>query len=341
MKKITTLLLLFRCATALAQNNPEKLSVEELLRFKLPRDTVQIIYYAFYNGLQMVELDFASPYKQRIMYLEQTKPRAMPHAALEPMPRPNIYLLRDSNGTIIKSYNLYGLDIDKLKLKHPRKLAAAALCYHSKDNFLRSAAVRRYQWPGEADQRDYQPQDVYIIAEGGSIANRRRQSWLPVGAKFGLIDTLGNVIVLPKYDYIEPFMSAVTVVKLGNGLGLLDHHGKEVLPCRYEWIKTEEGVAVVRMPDKRYRVYNKMGERVTEEDYEGEINFFQGTSRVYIKRKGYGIIDKRGRIICPLEYDYIEELSQAHPDGTRWYYARKGGEEFRISQAGEVKVWGR
>ena len=85
----------------------------------------------------------------------------------------------------------------------------------------------------------------------------------------------------------------------------------------------QEDVAIAYLENKVI-IYNTEGKKINKDDYEGEISFFEGTSRVYIKGKGYGIIETNGNEICPLQFDIIETLPQEHKDGLRYYYARDG-----------------
>ncbi len=335
MKLLSTIFLFVSALTAGYGQQAKPLSVNNVFAPKPPKDSVNIIYYKFHNGIQMVELDFRSLYEQNIFYHEQTRPRAMPWSMLIPPPHPNVYLFRNESGGIIKAYNLYGLKPEQYKLKDPKKFSGKELVYHS-GNYLQSAEARRYH-NLFYERRKTKPYDVYIYAAGG----RHKTKWgdgiglFLTGAKYGLIDTTGKIILNTKYDFISDFESIITVVVLNEKQGLINNKGVELLPCTFDNIEIQEDVAVA-YSEKKSAIYDTSGRKINMRDYENEINFFEGTSRVFIKGMGYGVIDTKGNEICPLEFDIIEELAQEHLDGKRYYYARKAGKEYYISQTGII-----
>lgn len=73
------------------------------------------------------------------------------------------------------------------------------------------------------------PQRQYEGRDGGS---RRDIKQFPNG-QWGLIDTMGNEIVPPQYDYIGSFHAGVAVVKKDGKAGLIDTKGKVIVPLKY------------------------------------------------------------------------------------------------------------
>ena len=54
--------------------------------------------------------------------------------------------------------------------------------------------------------------------------------------KWGIVNSAGHMVVLPKYDYIGSLSGEIIVAKDYRGYGGIDIHEKEVIPFRYEKI---------------------------------------------------------------------------------------------------------
>ena len=75
-----------------------------------------VSYYQFYNGIQMVKVDYILPWKSEIRKMERMAPRGEDYATDYPPPKPIVYLFRDTSGTIVKSYNYHGENIQSIDL---------------------------------------------------------------------------------------------------------------------------------------------------------------------------------------------------------------------------------
>ncbi len=76
---------------------------------------------------------------------------------------------------------------------------------------------------------------------------------IKVNRKWGFIDSLGVVLVSPKYDEVEKFSSGLARVRMSSsghnagGWGLVNTSGQEIVPPIYEWIYDfENGEAKVK-----------------------------------------------------------------------------------------------
>lgn len=66
------------------------------------------------------------------------------------------------------------------------------------------------------------------------------------GLKFGLIDTSGNYLVEPIYDYIRPFSDGLAPVFKDEQWGFVDRSGKQIIPAQYSRARPfSEGLSVV------------------------------------------------------------------------------------------------
>lgn len=80
--------------------------------------------------------------------------------------------------------------------------------------------------------------------------------------KWGYIDTIGNVIVKPKYNQVENFNNGIAKVRLGQKWGLIDATGKELIKPTFDFIgEFINGKAKVLLEGEEYFM-NTNGVRV-------------------------------------------------------------------------------
>jgi hypothetical protein len=83
---------------------------------------------------------------------------------------------------------------------------------------------------------------------------------------FGYIDTRGEWVIPPRFQYANDFSDGLAGVSLReDGWGFIDRTGKEVIPAKYAWVYGgfRHGVAEVAFDRKRGYI-NKAGEWVWE-----------------------------------------------------------------------------
>lgn len=115
--------------------------------------------------------------------------------------------------------------------------------------------------------------------------------------KFGFIDTLGNVIVTPQYEGIQPYAR--------NGIF---------------WVKKYN-------PEKKKKVYllvNSMSQLVSRDTFENVNKSFRLDRWVFKKSTGWGVLDASGKELIPFEYDKIKiednEVVCAEKKGISGYF---------------------
>lgn len=101
--------------------------------------------------------------------------------------------------------------------------------------------------------------------------------------KWGYIDKSGREVVPCKYDYIGNFVDGVASVKLNRKSGFVDIFGKEIIPCKYDFI------------DRFYDV----------DVFDSSVGKHVAIIAKVRVGKRWGYIDKRGKEIIAIKYDYI------------------------------------
>jgi hypothetical protein len=105
--------------------------------------------------------------------------------------------------------------------------------------------------------------------------------------KWGLINSEGNEVILPKYDAIEEFNDQLIMVKSGRKWGLADKlSGKEVVAPKYDEISkpSKDGIPV-RISDK-WGLIDESGNEIKEPQFYNRNNLF--------KKDVVGFTDKSG-----------------------------------------------
>lgn len=104
-----------------------------------------------------------------------------------------------------------------------------------------------------------------------------QESYYPISkkGKWGIIDSVGNVILEPKHDYLSPFNNNVAIIKKKNKYGLLNTNNEIITPTDYEEI----------IPIK---------------------SNYKGGHLYLVKKEKQGIISNTGTEITPLKYTEVK-----------------------------------
>lgn len=101
--------------------------------------------------------------------------------------------------------------------------------------------------------------------------------------KYGMLDRYFHEIIPCLYDRGIDFVDGLAKVSIRDSVGLIDTNGKIILPCRYKQIGIQ--------PFQRFQ-----GDTCIV------VNNFAKTGRV----------DRRGNIVTPLRYDWLEAIDHSH-----------------------------
>lgn len=122
--------------------------------------------------------------------------------------------------------------------------------------------------------------------------------------RYGLIDTLGNYLLQPVYDFIKFPKFGYYVVKEADGVKVLDTLLCEVLPSKYKDVSilNQEYALVTIETGKGLYNLNKQ-EEILPALYD-EITVYPSTF-IKVKEGGkFGYFNKEGQGITPIKYDY-------------------------------------
>ena len=150
-----------------------------------------------------------------------------------------------------------------------------------------------------------------------------------LNGKWGFIDKTGREVIPCKYDWVNLFLKGLAKVCLNWKWGFVDTTGKEVIPCKYDEVNVfSKGLSAVRLNGK-YGFVDTTGREICPCKYDWVTDFCEGLARVQLNDK-MGIIDKSGREICPCKYDSIynfkDGLSKVSLNGKFGYIDKTGKE---------------
>ncbi len=154
--------------------------------------------------------------------------------------------------------------------------------------------------------------------------------------KYGYIDKTGKVVIEPIYDDVDYFENGLAKVRVNDKVGIINRMGQEIVPISYDDVEAVDGFFITQL-DYEYGCINGKGKTILPEKYpgvyvhDGVVKFFNNDTWYVMDEKGhaiemehedsnkvpnsdlsiarrndqYGIVNSRGEIIVPFQYDDI------------------------------------
>ena len=125
--------------------------------------------------------------------------------------------------------------------------------------------------------------------------------------KWGFTDTLGKVIIAPKWDIANDFSEGLAAVGVKNRYGYIDETGVEVIPITFDYCGSfSNNMALVSLNDK-WGFIDQTGTEKIPIKYDKASPFSEGLSEVELDGK-IGSIDTTGAIIVPFQFKEMQYL---------------------------------
>ena len=158
--------------------------------------------------------------------------------------------------------------------------------------------------------------------------------------KFGCINTKGEVVHEPTYDFISAFVDGIATAKLGRDFFILSTDGNaKMLSTPMVAIKRfSEGLAQFRSPEGLFGLIDTKGEVIVEPIYKSMGLFFDGAAWIKETSGLVGYIDKTGTVIIQPKYemagnlDPISHCARVRKNGA-WSYVSRSGQEIQADNA--------
>lgn len=290
---------------------------------------VDTLYYPFYKGVQMIEVDHLGYWDRKIYYLEQSNPRAMPHSMQNPQPLGNEIFFRDTTGKIIKAYNTF-TDLDTLTQRFSniphnkqRNGLLAFFPYHRNKDITQSGV-----WA-------YSPQSMFLFNGYYKVSNKEAWTTKQPDIFYGLIDTFGNIKVPIEYEEILPIHENL-LVKQNNKWGIITKQQKIIVPIDYDYAKNyysepeNNRFLYFLKGDKYVAIYHVATTKLHQiGTYDNIYDTYLSKGYLLVVQNGLvGLLHTNGKIALPIIYNRIDGL---YKKGRR-YYAKmiKDGETVEV-----------
>lgn len=217
------------------------------------------------------------------------------------------YGLIDQNGKVITT-EFQNIFESNLASKYPKKEFAKA----------KPAVARNFRIPLE-ERFD----TVYHFSEG--FAKFRSNK------KYGFVDSLGNIRLVPQYNNARDFSEGMVAVMLIGKWGFMDTNEKLIVQPYYDEVSDyKNGVTLVRK-EQWYYFIDKQGRFLYNEPFEKVIPTYSGNYILYRKGK-FGVADPYGRELVSTKYEAVEEL------GNSYIFAREHGLWGVLNERGNIVI---
>lgn len=255
----------------------------------IPHPTFEapIYYFPFYNGVQIIEVSYYEASLNYGRYLDQTLPwSGSSYSDAQLFSEPNGYILRDSNGTILKNYGV--TELHKRKLEPPNHSVQQ---YH-KEHLKRTAHPN---YTGEFEEEIPRFLDVY------HVMNKNGPS---------VMDTLGNIRLINHRQLSFDGHLRLCVDNSTGKRGLWDEDFEERVPAIYRRLQSfTNGYFVVQ--EDSFSIMDATGKMLNHQTFKGlKIVENPHPYLIYTNENGSGLINANLETITEHEYAWVDVIGR-------------------------------
>ena len=155
---------------------------------------------------------------------------------------------------------------------------------------------------------DFDKSGNAIFSIGGNSHNNSIYYKI-IGAKYGIIDEKGKIVLPANYDFLEWLNDSLYVFTNGENKGLMNSKGSVIIPAQFsrvsELYNSNPMAIAVELSNSDCLIYSIEGKRLTP-IMQG---YLQETSGLIFKSGAYkGFMDKNYKIIIPAKYSDLKML---------------------------------
>ncbi len=152
-------------------------------------------------------------------------------------------------------------------------------------------------------------------------------------AKWGFINSSGELIIDTEFDYCHPFKEGMALVERDDDIWFIDEQGKKAFesPFSMSWIVSEGMIRIIL--DDKVGYINKKGEIIIEPSFKQGGDFTEGYAWVRtIDTDKVGFISKNGKMAITAVFEYAGDFKGGYApvrlDG-KWGYIDRNGKLFK------------
>lgn len=273
------------------------------------------VYYPFYNGIQMIEIDYTSRYK--LIDLKYERMSQMPYGYYSRYIG-NEYLFRNTAGEITQTYN-----ISKENAAIIKRLRSVPFVNRTKHNLNGS---RLY---AAGNHRGYKVIFNCNIKEYNYYDSTQRSN-----LRKGLIDTLGSVVLPIEFEEVV-IAHGHFLVQNKNGWGLVTSKQVPIIPIAYDSYRIEDQFIYFTDKQSNFKqaYHIPSGKSISLENYPQPLGQREGLFLIQ-KDKQEGVINiVSNKTIIPCEYEQLRYMRHNNDLVIKAYKDKKFG---IFSQQGKI-----
>ena len=147
---------------------------------------------------------------------------------------------------------------------------------------------------------------------------------------YGIVNTKGEFVLQPEWDYIHQFSESLSVVKKGMLMGAIDTNMKLVIPLKYQGLRHCSCDRMAYMDNGLWGFIDSKGKVAIAAMYKDIGVFSEGLCAVkFPKKKNWGFIDPGGSMMIPAIFSRVMSFSNGwaavYLKGT-WQFVNKNNE---------------
>ncbi|MFN8577595.1 MAG: WG repeat-containing protein [Candidatus Sericytochromatia bacterium] len=134
---------------------------------------------------------------------------------------------------------------------------------------------------------------------------------IKINNKWGFIDKTGKVVIKPQFKDISFFSNGLAFVKKNYHWGAIDKRGKVAIPFKYKSSSYfQNGYAIIEDSNYNQGLINKKGKFIISAGKYSSIHSFNEGLAIVESNGKSGVIDKDNRVLVKLKYDSIEPFKE-------------------------------
>lgn len=127
--------------------------------------------------------------------------------------------------------------------------------------------------------------------------------------KYGYMNSKGEVVISPYFEYAEDFVDGMAKVKTNNGYGIIDKSGRYILQPIYSGCKLL-GNGLISYKAYKWKLKDKEGKEVGDLEFDDIMKFSEGLAAVKINNK-WGFINTDGELVIEPIYDFAANFENS------------------------------
>lgn len=149
--------------------------------------------------------------------------------------------------------------------------------------------------------------------------------------KYGFVDSLGNIRLVPQYNNARHFSEGMVAVMLIGKWGFMDTNEKLIVQPYYEEVSDYKNGITLARKEQSYYFIDKEGKFLYNEPFDKISPTFSG-NYILLRKKKYGLANKYGRELVSTKYEAVEEL------GNSYILAREHGLWGVLNEHGNIVI---